>query len=63
VDLPELRQLQMQGWTTKVVCIGVRLESEIEFDGVARCTSIESSGESTVDLLDSENRATLDDTT
>jgi hypothetical protein len=55
----EWRQLKMQGWSTKVDSIGARLESENEFDGVTS-TSVESSGESKVGLLYSENRVTLD---
>jgi hypothetical protein len=60
VDPFELRQLKMQRWATKVDSIGARLGSENEFDGVTSCTSVESSGESEVGLLDSENRTTLD---
>jgi hypothetical protein len=44
----------------KVDSIGARFASEQEFDGVTRCTSVDSSGESKVGLLDSGNRATLD---
>jgi hypothetical protein len=51
---------KMQVWTTKVDSIGTRLGSENEFDGVTSCTSVESSGESHVGLLDSENGAILD---
>jgi hypothetical protein len=50
----------MQKRTTKVDSIGARLGSENEFDGVKSCTSVESSGESKVGLLDSEIGATLD---
>jgi hypothetical protein len=60
VDPLELGQLKMQGWTAKVDSIRSRLGSENEFDGVTGCTSVESSSESEVGLLDSENRATLD---
>jgi hypothetical protein len=38
----------------------IELGSENESDGVTGCTSVESSSESKVGLLDSENRATLD---
>jgi hypothetical protein len=58
VDLLDLRQLKIQGWTTKVD--RARLGSENEFNGVTSCTSVGSSGESKVGLLDSGNRATLD---
>jgi hypothetical protein len=60
VDPLELRQLEMQGWTTKVNSIAARLGSENEFDGVPSCPSVESSGESKVGLLERENGATLD---
>jgi hypothetical protein len=46
-----MRQLKMQGWTTKAGSMGARLGSEIEFDGVTRCTSVENSDESKVGLL------------
>jgi hypothetical protein len=45
---------------TKVDSIGARLGCESEFDAIISCTSVESSGESKVGLLDSENRTTLD---
>jgi hypothetical protein len=60
VDPFELRRLKMQRWVTKVDSIGARLGGENEFDGVTSCTSVESSGESKVRLLDNEKRATLD---
>jgi hypothetical protein len=44
----------------KVDSIRSRLGSESEFDGVTDCTSFESSSESKLGLLESENRATLD---
>jgi hypothetical protein len=50
----------MQRRTTKVNSIGARLGYKNEFDEVTSCTSVRSSGESKVGILDSENRATLD---
>jgi hypothetical protein len=55
-DPLELRQLKIQGWKTKIDSLG----SENELNRVTRCTSVESSGESKVGLLENENRATLD---
>jgi hypothetical protein len=56
-----MRQLKMQGWTTKAGSMGARLGSEIEeLDGVTRCTSVENSGGNKIGLLDSESRAILD---
>jgi hypothetical protein len=60
VDPLELGQLKMQRWTAKVDSIRSRLGSENEFDGITGCGSVESSSESKVGLLDSENGATLD---
>jgi hypothetical protein len=50
----------MQGWTANVDSIRPRLGSENEFDGVTGCSSLESSSESKVGLLDSEKGSTLD---
>lgn len=44
-DSIELGQLKMQGWTLEADSIGVKFGSENAFDGDARCTSVESSGE------------------
>jgi hypothetical protein len=60
VDPLELGQLKMKRRTAKVDSIRSRLGSENELDGVTGCSSIESSSESKVGLLDSENGATLD---
>jgi hypothetical protein len=60
VDPLELGQLKMQGWTAKVDSIRSRLGSENEFDGITGCSSVKSSSESKVGLLDSESGATLD---
>jgi hypothetical protein len=60
VDPPELGQLKIQGWAAKVDSMSARLVSENKFDGVTGCTILESSSESKVGLLDSEDGATLD---
>jgi hypothetical protein len=38
----------------------IETRGQNEFDGITGCSSVESSSESKVGLLDSENRATLD---
>jgi hypothetical protein len=55
VDPLELGQLKTQGCTAKVDSIRSRLGSENEFDGVTGGASVESSSESKIGLIDSEN--------